>query len=83
MAHMQAAAKRLIATRPTNNLIRSGLTRMLSEAEARAEADGFSIRIESLMRGLWEERKRSSAPLGPNTAALIENGGSDPDALLG
>lgn len=76
MAHIQAAAKRLIATRPTNNLIRSVLTRMLAEAEASAGADDFGTRIEALMRRLWDERKRFAAQMGGNTASLIEDGES-------
>lgn len=74
MAHLQAAAKRLIATRPTNNLIRSVLTRMLAEAQESAATDDFSGRIEALMCRLWDERKRFSAQMGRNTADLIGDG---------
>ncbi len=74
MAHLDAAAKRLIATRPTNNLIRNIVTRMLEEAEANASIDDFSARIEALMRKLWDERKAFSAKMGRNTASLIEDG---------
>lgn len=76
MTHIKAAAQRLIATRPTNNLIRSVLTRMLAEAEASAAADDFSARIEALMRRHWDERKRFSAQMGRHTASLIEDGES-------
>lgn len=74
MAHLDAAAKRLIATRPTNNLIRNILTRMLAEARTSAQADDFGARIEALMYKLWDDRKRFSAQMGRNTAELIEDG---------
>lgn len=76
MAHLKAAADRLIATRPTNNLIRNILTRMLAEAQKDASADDFAERIEALLHRLWDERKRFSAELGRNTASLIEDGES-------
>jgi methylthioribose-1-phosphate isomerase len=76
MAHLRAAAERLIATRPTNNMIRNVLRSMLAEAEANAGAEDFSERIEALMRRLWDERKRFSERMGRNTASLIGDGES-------
>lgn len=74
MAHLDAASKRLIATRPTNNLIRNILTRMLAEARTNADADDFSARVEMLMRKHWEDRRRFAAQMGRNTANLIADG---------
>jgi methylthioribose-1-phosphate isomerase len=76
MAHLNSAAVRLIATRPTNNLIRNILTRMLAEAELHAEAEDFSVHIEALMRRLWDDRKQLSAKMGEYTASLIGDGES-------
>jgi len=74
MAHLDAASKRLIATRPTNNLIRNILTRMLAEARTNADADDFGARVEMLMRKHWEDRRRFAAQMGRNTANLIADG---------
>lgn len=76
MAHLRAAANRLIATRPTNNLIRNVLARMLGEAEALAGGDDFGAGIEALMYRVWEERERFSRALGRNAASLIGDGES-------
>ncbi|MBN9067134.1 MAG: hypothetical protein J0H60_11935 [Rhizobiales bacterium] len=68
---MDAAAKRLIATRPTNNLIAKAVTAMLGEARKLAGDEAFAERIEAGMYNVWEEKQAGGRQLGENAAATV------------
>lgn len=71
---MQASAKRLIATRHTNNLIANAVGVMLTTAEARLAREDFAATMEAAMLALWEESRARSRRVGEHAASLIEDG---------
>ncbi|MGN6767211.1 MAG: s-methyl-5-thioribose-1-phosphate isomerase [Rhizobiaceae bacterium] len=71
---MDAAAKRLIATRPTNNLIAKAVTAMLGEARKLAGDEAFAERMEAGMYNVWEEKQAGGRQLGENAAATVRDG---------
>jgi methylthioribose-1-phosphate isomerase len=71
---MQASAKRLIATRHTNNLIAYAVGAMLAEAEARIAEDAFAAGMETAMHLLWESSRAQSRQVGEHAATQIHDG---------
>lgn len=71
---MEAASKRLIATRPTNNLVANAVSAMLEQARKLADDEAFAQRIEAAMYALWEWKHANGRRLGEHAATTVENG---------
>lgn len=75
LARMERAAKRLIATRPTNHDIRTNATAMLAHAKTVIAADGELERaMLADVDALFESRHQMSLALGTYASALIHDG---------
>jgi methylthioribose-1-phosphate isomerase len=71
---MEAAGMRLIATRPTNNLIAKAVADMLAQARDLAAGEAFAERMEAAMHAVWERNRGRSRRLGENAATQVEDG---------
>ncbi|QCI67501.1 s-methyl-5-thioribose-1-phosphate isomerase [Phreatobacter stygius] len=73
LAIIDRAAARLIATRPTNNHIRSVVT-MMAEAARGLPQDDFAAAMQAVMEEAWEKRYAGNRRLGRNAAELVADG---------
>jgi methylthioribose-1-phosphate isomerase len=71
---MEAAARRLIETRPTNNLIAKAVSAMLERARGLADGEAFADRMEAAMHAVWEQKHAGSRDLGEHAASTVEDG---------
>ena len=71
---LRQAARRLIATRPTNHEIRENVTGMLPELERAALEGDPEAAALTLTDGIWQRRHEKSLSLGRYAAALIPDG---------
>jgi len=71
---MEAAAARLLRTRPTNNNIGDVISRMMTAVHEHEASDDFAHRIEAAMHDAWAGRVARSRLLGGHAATLIEDG---------
>jgi len=78
VGHLELAAARLVATRPTNNLVRQATDRMLAAAHAIGDDASVAVAIEAAARQAGDEYLERSRQLGRHAAALFEHG----DAIL-
>lgn len=78
VALMEAAARRLVATRPTNDHIAKAVAALLEEVRSLAPRDDFAEAMERAMEKLWAERRERSRRLGSYAAQCVEDG----DAIL-
>lgn len=74
VVRMEAAAKRLVATRPTNNLIVKAVSAMLEQARRLAGDESFAERMEAAMHEGWEQKRASGRDLGEHAASTVEDG---------
>ena len=74
LACFNAAAKRLIATRPTNNMISTAVTKMMEKVPAIIDRDDLVKATESAVLALWQEHRATGVVLGEYAAALIQEG---------
>ena len=72
-AYLDAAAARLLRTRPTNNNIRTVVGRLMAVV-APDMGQGLAGRMEAEMRRAWAERHERSRRLGRHAAAVIADG---------
>ena len=73
-AFMDAAAARLIATRPTNNNVGDAVRAAAQGLDA--GAGGFADRVEAQVRADWQARRDALRRVGGNAAGLIPDGAS-------
>lgn len=71
---MNAAGRRLIATRPTNNLIAIAVTAMLEEARTVVDCDEFGVAMEQALETVWNDNRRRGVRLGEHAAMLVRDG---------
>lgn len=71
---MEAAAARLLKTRPTNNNIKQAVSSMLEEARSLAVGAEFSKSLARKMYDIWEARLVRSRKLGEYASSLIQTG---------
>ncbi|MDX1510936.1 MAG: s-methyl-5-thioribose-1-phosphate isomerase [Nitriliruptorales bacterium] len=75
---LERAAQRLVATRPTNNLVRQATDRMLQVARSLVGEESLSEEVETAARRAGEDYLERSRQLGRHAATLFEDG----DAIL-
>lgn len=73
-ACFEKAAKRLIATRPTNNMILTAVTRVMEAIPAILERDDLVEATEQIVLDLWDKHRAQGVLLGEHAAALIREG---------
>jgi methylthioribose-1-phosphate isomerase len=71
---MEAAARRLVETRPTNNLIAKAVSAMLERARGLADGEAFADRMEAAMHAVWEQKHAGNRDLGEHAASTVEDG---------
>jgi len=74
MACFDVAAKRLIATRPTNNMIQTAVTRVMERLPGIIYGDDLVKATEALVLDLWAEHRATGVFLGEFAAGLIRDG---------
>lgn len=73
--HMQAAGRRLVATRATNDHIASVVAALMIEAERLAQwGDGFAAAFQAAVEATWEARRERGRRLGRHGASVIADG---------
>lgn len=75
---MEAAARRLIATRPTNNHIAQVVGVLLDTARAKAPYEDFVRSMQTAMETEWERQRAGSRRMGINGASCL----GDNEAML-
>jgi methylthioribose-1-phosphate isomerase len=68
---MTGAARRLIATRPTNNMIAQVVGSLLDTARAEAASDEFAATVERAVAQIWERQRSASRRVGTHCAELL------------
>lgn len=74
LASMNAAAARLIRTRPTNNNIATAVRPIVAFAEERAAGANFAEAIETFVLAQWEARRAQYRAVGRYASSLIADG---------
>lgn len=74
MTCFETAAKRLIATRPTNNMILTAVTRVMKGLPALVARDDLAQATADLVHAIWEEHRAAGVYLGEFAAGLIQDG---------
>ncbi len=68
------AAEQLINTRPTNDMIRTAVGRVIRALPAIIDSENLSCATEKLVRGIWREHNEEGVRLGEYAAELIADG---------
>jgi len=74
MACFDRAAKRLIATRPTNNMILTSVSRVMKKVPGFVDNDDLVGVTTNAVHALWEEHRATGVYLGEYAAGLIADG---------
>ena len=73
-ACFERAARRLIATRPTNNMILTAVSRVMDSVPGILDRDDLVAATEHLVLDLWAEHRAQGVFLGEHAAGLIADG---------
>ena len=68
---IETAASRLIATRPTNNMIGQAVSTLLETARSEISRDDFATVMEAAMNKVWEIQRAGSKRLGRHCADCL------------
>lgn len=74
LACFKRAAKRLIATRPTNNMITTAVNRVMQKVPGIIDQDDLTEATTKIVLDLWEEHRATGVFLGEFAAGLINDG---------